>query len=314
MRRGTREARADTLGAVEPTPEEAANVRRALKHLRSEPVAWGPVTTGGHTPARRWVVTLGDGRTAFVKVATDDLTASWLRDEHLAYSVLRGSSFMPAYLGFYDDGAHPVLALEDLSMAEWPPPWSRPQVEAVLACLEELHASPPPEGTPRADDVRFELRDGWDEIAADPEPFLALGLCSRAWLEAALPRLREAVRAAPLGGEALLHFDVRSDNICVRDGRAVLVDWNWISVGNPLTDVAFWLPSLEAEGGPAPEEILPEGTPGAAELAACFAGFCCEHAGRSPIPTAPGVRRLQLQLARTALPWAARRLGLPEPS
>jgi len=314
MRRGTRPSGPDTLSTVEPTSEEIANVRRALKHLRSEPVAWGPVTTGGHTPARRWVVTLEDGRSAFVKIATDDLTASWLRDEHVAYSVLRGSNFMPTYLGFYDDGAHPVLALEDLSMVDWPPPWNRPMVDAVLGCLEAMHATTPPQGIPRADDDRFELRDGWDEVAADPEPFLALGLCSRAWLESSLPTLREAVRTAPLGGEALLHFDVRSDNICVHDGRAFLVDWNWICVGNPLIDVAFWLPSLEAEGGPAPEEILPNGTPGLAELAACFAGFCCEHAGRSPIPTAPGVRRLQLQLARTALPWAARCLGLPEPS
>jgi len=107
---------------VEPTPEEAANAARALKRLRSKPVAWGPVTTGGYTPARRWVVTLESGRTAFVKVATDELTASWLRDEHLVYSMLRGAPFMPEYVGFYDDGAHPVLALEDLSAAEWPPP------------------------------------------------------------------------------------------------------------------------------------------------------------------------------------------------
>ena len=100
---------------MEPTPEEAANVRRALKRLRTEPAAWRPVTTGGHTPARRWVVSLDDGRTAFVKVATDELTASWLRDEHLVYSMLRGPPFMPSYVGFYDDGKRPVLALEDLS-------------------------------------------------------------------------------------------------------------------------------------------------------------------------------------------------------
>jgi hypothetical protein len=303
---------AATLCRVEPTPREIASVGRALKKLRAKPVAWGPVTTGGHTPARRWVVTLDDGRTAFVKVATDEMTASWLRDEHLVYSVLRGSPFMPTYLGWYDDGRYPVLALEDLSAARWPPPWSVEQVESVRACLEDMHASVVPEGIPHAADDRLGLREGWEEVARDPEPFLSLGLCSREWLEGALPRLREASPDAPLEGDALVHLDVRSGNVCLRpDGTAVLVDWNWTSVGNPLVDVAFWLPSLHAEGGPAPEEVLAQG---AAELAACCAGFFCAHSARPPIPTAPGVRPLQLKQARTSLAWAARALGLPEPA
>lgn len=296
---------------MEPTPEEAANVRRALKQLRSEPVAWGPVTTGGHTPARRWVVTLEDGRTAFVKVATDDLTASWLRDEHLAYSLLRGSSFMPTYLGFYDDGAHPVLALEDLSAAEWPPPWDRRKVDAVMDCLERLRSTDPPEGTPLAADDAREIAGGWEEIADDPAPFLALDLCPPDWLSENLDALRTAAGDADLHGDALLHFDVRSDNVCFRDGRAVLVDWNLTTVGHPQLDVVFWLPSLEAEGGPAPEDILPEADPA---LVSICAAFFCARAARPPIPSAPSVRSVQLTQARTALPWAARVLGIRAPS
>jgi hypothetical protein len=296
---------------VEPTADEAANVRRALKHLRSVPIAWGPVTTGGHTPARRWVVTLEDGRTVFVKVATDDLTASWLRDEHVTYSVLRGSSFMPTYMGFYDDGTHPVLALEDLSAAEWPPPWDQRKIDAVLGALDRLHATEPPQDTPRAADDAREIAGGWDEIAEDPAPFLALGLCSPGWLSTHLETLRTAAREADLGGGALLHFDVRSDNICFRGGSAVLVDWNLTTVGHPQLDVVGWLPSLQAEGGPAPEEILPEADP---RLVSMIAAFFCARAARPPIPTAPRVRSVQLVQGRTALPWAARVLGLPEPS
>lgn len=295
---------------MHPTAREAANVRRALKRLRAEPLAWAPVTTGGHTPARRWVVTLDDGRTAFVKVATDELTASWLRDEHLVYSMLRGAPFMPAYVGFYDDGQHPVLALEDLSAAEWPPPWTTERVDAVLRCLDEVAATPAPDGLPRAADDHLGLRDGWREIERHPEPFLRLGLCSERWLLEALPALVGAAGSAPLEGEALLHFDVRSDNVCVRGGAAVLVDWNWTSVGNPWIDVAGWLPSLHAEGGPKPEEVAPGVPP---ELAAVVASYFCAHAGRPAIPTAPHVRRTQLRQATTALPWAARVLGLPPP-
>jgi hypothetical protein len=295
---------------MEPGVAEAARIARAMKKLRAPPVGWGPVTSGSHTPARRWVVTLDDGSTAFVKVAVDELTASWLRDEHVVYSLLRGARFMPRYVGWYDDGAHPVLALEDLSSAKWPPPWKQEGVDAVLACLVEVARTAPPDGLPLAADDHLGVRDGWREVAAHPGPFLALGLCSSDWLEGALPVLRRAGESAPLAGDALLHFDVRSDNLCFRDGRAILVDWNWASIGNPLVDVAFWLPSLAAEGGPAPEEIIPEG---AAELAAACAGFFCAHASRPAIPTAPHVRPLQLKQARTALPWAARALGLPPP-
>lgn len=299
------------MDPAEPTPEEAANVRRALKRLRAEPVAWRSVTGRGYTPARRWVVTLDDGRTAFVKVATDELTASWIRDEHVAYSILRGAAFMPGYLGFYDDGRSPVLALEDLSAATWPPPWDRPRIDAVLACLDAVAGTPAPEGLPPLDDEHLELRDGWAEVGGDPEPFLALGLCGPAWLAANLDALRTAAAAAPLRGGALLHLDVRSDNICFRgDGTAVLVDWNHTSVGNPTADVACWLPSLQAEGGPTPEEVLTESAP---ELASMIAGYFCSHAGRPPIPSAPNVRTVQLDQARTALPWAARALGLPAP-
>jgi hypothetical protein len=267
--------------------------------------------TGGYTPAHRWVVTLDDGRTAFVKVATDELTASWLRDEHVSYSLLRGSRFMPAYLGFHDDGERPVLALEDLSTATWPPPWSRRQVDAVVACLDEVAATPAPAGLPRAADDHLGLRDGWHQIERDPEPFLRLGLCSQNWLAAALPALLEANATAPLDGDELLHFDVRSDNVCFRsDGRAVLVDWNWTSVGNRWLDLAAWLPSLHAEAGPPPDEVAPDVPAG---LASVVASYFCAHAGLSEIPTAPHVRSIQLQQARTALPWAARCLGLSPP-
>lgn len=147
----------------------------------------------------------------------------------------------------------------------------------------------------------------WRTIAADPEPFLALGLCSAAWLVAALPMLAGAAAAAPLAGDSLVHLDVRSDNLCFRDVRAVVIDWNHAAIANPDLDIAFWLPSLHAEGGPPPEAVLPN-VPG---LAAYVAGFFCARAGQAAIADAPHVRPLQVQQSRTALPWAARSLGLP---
>ena len=76
------------------------------------------------------------------------------------------------------------------------------------------------------------------------------------WLAEALPRLKQASADCDLGGDALLHMDVRSDNLCIRGDRAVLVDWNHACVGNPLLDSVAWAPSLRTEGGPEPWALV----------------------------------------------------------
>ena len=123
------------------------------------------------------------------------------------------------------------------------------------------------------------------------------------------PPLIDAEESAVLDGPCPTHQDVRSDNLCFREGRALLVDWNLAVLAHPDVDIAFWLPSLHAEGGPAPEDILPDAAP----LAAVVSGFFAERAGKPPIPTAPGVCRVQREQLRSALPWAARALGLAPP-
>jgi aminoglycoside phosphotransferase (APT) family kinase protein len=207
-----------------------------------------------------------------------------------------------------DDPGLTALVLEDLTYERWPPPWRRGEVDAVLRAVGEVAETTPPDGLPPVRE-RTEA-PGWEEVERDPEPFLSTGVCSRSWLEAALPALRAAVAEAPLEGDGFLHCDVRSDNVCVRDGRALLVDWNWACVGNPVVDVAAWLPSLHLEGGPPPEEVLPD----EGGLAAWLAGSWAACAGLAPPPgAAPEVRRLQAEQAAVALRWAAGALDLPPP-
>jgi aminoglycoside phosphotransferase (APT) family kinase protein len=220
---------------------------------------------------------------------------------------------LPRLLGWDDDGDAPVLALEDLSGSRWPPPWDRSSVDAVLAALDSLHAATPRSALPTADERQFGL-DSWPDVAADPAPFLATGICSPEWLAHHLPALASASAAARIDGAHVLHFDVRSDNLCLTGGRAIFVDWNHACIGNPLLDTASWLPSLEVEGGPAPEDILVPDTPGLPEIASLLAGYFCARAGLPEIPTAPHVRRLQREQAGTALPWATRMLALPPPA
>jgi aminoglycoside phosphotransferase (APT) family kinase protein len=128
-----------------------------------------------------------------------------------------------------------------------------------------------------------------------------------------MPVLARASSRAPVDGTALQHLDVRSDNLCFReDGSVVLIDWNLACTAAPHVDLVTWLPSLEAEGGPAPEAVVGDGG-GFAGEAALVAGFFAARAGLPVIPHAPLVRQVQLAQLRSALPWAARANGLPPP-
>jgi hypothetical protein len=289
-----------------PRPDDLDRVALALG---VRPVSFSRVTRGGQTAASRWIAGLPGGDTVFLKIGAALDTASWIRDEHLFYARHRGLAFLPALRGWHDDGERPVLALEDLSAASWPPPWDAASVDAVLETLAAVHATTPNPDLVPIDSRGIAFLDGWRRIQDDPAPALALQLFDADWLARHGPLLHDVAMHARVGGDALLHLDVRSDNLCVRDGRALLVDWSWASIGNPAFDVAAWLPSLHAEGGPAPETIMPEG----ATFAAMLAGFFTHQASRPPIREAPHVRPVQLRQARSALPWAARAVGIPSP-
>jgi hypothetical protein len=244
----------------------------------------------------------------FVKLALDDLAAGWLRDEWRVYEFV-DASFMATPIAWHDAGGTTFLAIEDLSDAYWPPPWSPAQVALVLETLGQVHATAPPPQLPSLESLR-DVLDGWRSVAADPEAFLSTGVCSPGWLGSALPALAEASAGCELAGEALVQLDVRSDNLCIRDDRVVLVDWNLAAVGNGLIDAVAWAPSLRLEEGPDPWELVPDSH----GLASLIAGFFASRAGLPPPETAPTVREFQRRQLEVALPWAARELGLDAPT
>jgi aminoglycoside phosphotransferase (APT) family kinase protein len=176
----------------------------------------------------------------------------------------------------------------------------------VRAALAELAVADAPPNTRGVRDTFPDFFGRWRSVAEDPEPFISTGIRSRAWFEAALPVLSAAADAAPVDGGSLLHLDVRSDNICFRDGTALLVDWNWCALGNAELDVVAWLPSLATEGGPQPWKVLP----GAGEFAAWLAGIWGAVVGLPPPPTAPTVREMQRRQLEVTLTWCERELSL----
>lgn len=268
-----------------------------------QPVRWTP-RAGGFSTAERYTVELEDGRRVFVKAAEAEHLAGWLRREHEVYSSLDGS-FIPRLLGFDDDGIRPLLVIEDLSHADWGVSWTPERVGLVRTALDELHAASPPPNTRPVRETLPGLFGRWRIVADDPEPFLSAGFRSRAWLAARLPELLAAADAAPVDGDVLVHMDVRSDNLCTLGGRAVLVDWNWLSLGAPELDLVGWACSLALEGGPPPWELVP----GAPELAALLAGVFAAVVGTPPPETAPTVREFQARQLAVALDWVDRELS-----
>lgn len=258
---------------------------------------------GGYTPAARWTVTTPNGR-FFAKVGTTPLTNRLLREEAAVYTAVQ-APFMPKFIGWEDAETEPLMIIEDLSEAFWPPPWNRQRVDAVLQQLDAMHHTPASLPTYSEKHGNF-LGNNWQSIADDPAPFLSLGFATESWLKASLPTLIASEQAFQIEGNAFSHWDIRSDNLCFVGDTVKFIDWPGAALSNPLIDVGFWLPSLAFEGGPKPQEILPSEP----ELAACVSGYFASRAGRPPIPNAPGVRVVQQQQLSGALPWVIHALKL----
>jgi len=264
--------------------------------------------TGGHTEAVRQVHRLADGSSVFTKSAFEPRTLEWLRAEWMIYGSIT-ADYLPTVYGWEDAGDHAVLVLEDLSQGVWSTRWTGERVRLVSEVLRNVNATPPPAALPPLSHRWPPPDAGWHVVAEDPGPFLSAGICPAGWLEKNLPALLAAERAAPLHGPNLVHFDVRSDNVCYLPGRTVLIDWSWGARANPLIDLIAWMPSLAAEGGPPPEYH----GPGTAELTLLCCGFWASRVGTPPPPGGRGVRQLQRRQLEVALPWACGLLGLSPP-
>jgi Phosphotransferase enzyme family len=271
--------------------------------LRARPADWQAVGRAGYTRSVAWRVTSVDGQ-AFVKQAEDEGSLAMLRREALVCSNVSGT-FLPSFVGFADAGDRAVLAVEYLPDAYWPPPYPE-ETSPLFEALGLVANAEPPPGLP-AHGPRWSR---WGRVAAYPEPFLALGLCTRRWLEGALDTLAAAEAHAVFEGDELVHNDVYSGNVCFTGRGAVLVDWGAAVRGSRWIDLAFAVLSVRVEGGTIPALDFPaEGS-----FAAALAGHLAVEV-HAPLPEwAEPESTLREDMAGDlahALRWAADRLELP---
>lgn len=243
----------------------------ASDKLGASVVAAEPVR-GGYTPQRLCRLHLADSRTAILKAAPPNLAApgiidwatgivDWsaiLRQEVQAYEALRVlAPWQPAFLGAFEHIGWVALLLEDLAAATPLTRWTDATVEIVARDLAALHAAPrdgpPPSGL--APDTLME--PFFNQILARGR---RLGCLPAAWDVAAgwawLEQVCHVGAAAMAAGfddvpMAVVHGDVRSDNMFLRAGRLLLIDWpaaHWDSVAR---ESVYWALGVEAEGGEA---------------------------------------------------------------
>jgi len=266
-----------------------------------------PVTRGGWSIALRAICELEDGQTVFAKMGNVPDTSAAIRTECAIYPLIDGP-FVPHLLAA--DPAVPVLVIEDLSAATWPPPWTPPLLAGLENLFLRLTATV---ADPRLPTLGERLREwgAWERVAVEPNPLLASGAVGAAWLDKHLQELLEAQKGASVEGDRLLHLDVRSDNLCFRDGGALLVDWNHAVRGDPRWDRLLMLQTIELEGGPRAEAQAPDADPA---IITWLAGFFAARVGLPPPEGAPPVRGFQRAQLDVVLPWACRLLDIRPPT
>ena len=213
-------------------------------------------------------------------------TAEWLAVEHVVYSQVEGS-FLPRFLG-YDDAEPALLLLEDLSEAHWPPPWPEGSSPPSRSAGEDRCDLACTECRRRTSIARSSARAG--RSSSRTRARSCRTSCARAsgWPRRCRPCSRRPARHRSKGSRSFT--STRSDNIALQGDRAVLVDWNWACIGNPVLDRATWAPSPR-RGRPPPEELVLECPPG---FPAMLAGFALRVGLPPPDGAAPGLRDLQL--------------------
>lgn len=285
---------------------------------------------GGFTPTATFIVRTERGTTAFVKAVRDEpgeFGLQWLRREQRFYVELgpHYHSWIPRVIAATRAHGWELLVLTDVGRAT-APPWSASITGATARQIARVHAVrfdvpswlhvPSPQVARRGDDWQW-----WDAEHAERVARLAGRDSIRAarWLSRHVPDIVEIAAQQPTD-TVVLHGDLRSDNLRLRAGQLLLLDWPFVHVGARADDIVMLAQSACAESGVDPElfvsayadEIdLPPHTVTAA-VARAIGVFA--FAVWQPPPTGlPRLRGFQVRQLQASLYWFSARTALPRP-
>jgi hypothetical protein len=325
----------------EPKPywrDVPPELRKQVAEKMASPIRRATRVFGGYGPSATFRLFLEDSRTIFAKGAGQGSIAENWRVLPLEEAVYRDVTAIvpisPRYFGSVSvDGWH-LLLLEDLRNAKKVPSWSEALALQAIRDIAAFHVRGLSEAGKVGAIASKGVTDNWLNIKnSSDERNYFLGLFqenrneAETWLDAVIDTLItiESELMRPDQPWGLIHNDIRSDNLRFRDGNLVLFDWALACRGPLIFDAGFFFPSIEGEGGPPAESLLPEykkvmaangiDFPVFAEQSAAVAtaGFFASRAGKPPIPLLPRLRYIQRLQLGPALRWSSNLLGLPYP-
>lgn len=325
-----------TGSEAKPTWQQVPRaVRQRVVEALAAPVKRAMRIWGGYTPTPTFRLALADGRRAFFKgtfCESNEISTRALQIEIDVYQQVRdvASAWMPQFYATFEHEDWRVLLLEDLGPKSVPP-WTRGRAKAITQAIARFHQAtlgkPLPDWLPRPEERL--AREDWARTVQETEGMQKLAALAKdqsaaaaAWWQAASPVLdhvlaQSALREAPY---ALLHGDLRSDNLRFHRGRLSLFDWPAISVGRPEWEIVPYAQSVAVEGGPPPDQILTWyherlalDAAAVEEAIAWWVVFFAARAWQEEIPGLPRVRRFQRQQLAQMVGWASRQWDLPQP-
>lgn len=297
-----------------------AHVRARVEDDLGAPVTSATSQPGGFSPGVAARCRLSDGRRVFIKAVSGDQnpeSPGMHRREARVAGALPAGLPTPRLLGVHDDDGWVVLIFEDVEGRPPPLPWTTATLGSAFDAFDRLAEATTPcpvPGLEPAAHVFAGLFDGFARLAGG-DGAESLDPWARRHVER-LARL-EATWAAAAAGDALLHGDLRADNLLVRpDGTVVVVDWPSASVGAAWVDKALMLPSVGL-AGPTPAQVERElrpfrGVPGEAvdAVVAAGAGYFLHRGALPDPPGLPTLRAFQRAQGEVALAWLRQRLRL----
>ncbi len=229
--------------------------------VHQEVVDAGAPVRSGFTGAYAGLLTLADGRRVFAKAAGPDLphVVAGLVAEARMLPLLAGLRCASRFAGAAevptDDGSWQVLVVESIDGHQPGAPWTAVEADAAVAACLEIAALPPDAARAVTTTRLAPVLGGDDEALAALDGFASATLRWPSELPAPPPEHLETVATLgrraenALDGDALVHGDVRPDNLLVEDAGSVrVVDWNHATLGAPWVDLVGLWPLMHHHG------------------------------------------------------------------
>lgn len=295
------------------------HVQSGIEQILGSPVTEAQGQRGGFSPGTAERVRTSTGNRAFVKAVGRELnehSPAIHRKEAAITAALPDTVPAPSLIGTFDDGDWVALVLSDVDGRHPHVPWKLQDLALVLDTLLELSRTRIPASLEHLPALEDELRDpfkGWTRIRTDPPK-----VCDP-WILQNLDTLENLADQGlkDLAGSALVHTDVRADNVLITtDDAAVLVDWPWACIGSSWVDaltvllnVRVFDPAFDVDSVLESHEVFASA---AADSVTCvlsgLGAYFTDAARQQPLPGLPTLRTFQQQQGEAVTSWLRSRL------